>query len=286
VGYVHLFIGGQDITYFRGGMTTIRRWESEAPFGDTVAAFELPQLNPWDAPGSGDLAFLRKDTPVAVCITKDGTTRRLWSGFLDARGNGLGSGEDYSWEAKGTFWQAQSQVREPVALTTPVDIGVQVARTMNAVQGRRWRKMPETPIGITTMTRGSRDETFWDYAQALLSEAFDDDGRQWTLSEVAPGVPRLVQKPAMSTVHATVAYGTPGVDIDLRVDESTRVDRIYMRGIGRNGGGWANMKYPAVELLNPPPYPMDGLGVYITLGTTDADTVSGTGVTDWQRRVD
>jgi hypothetical protein len=293
VGVVHLWVGGQDVTYFRGGMTVIRRWESEAPFGDTVAAFEFPQLNPWDAPGAGDLAFLRKDTPVAIGMVEttvgDGFvrvhTRRLWSGFLDARGNGLGEGEDYSWEAKGTFWQAQGQIREPVALTEPVDIGVQIARTLNAVEGRRWRTMPLTPIGITTLTRGSRDETFWDYVQALLSEAIDDDGRQWTLSEDVPGVPRLVQKPAMSTVHATVAYGTPGVDIDLRVDESTRVDRVFMRGIGPKMGGWANVFYPGIELLAVPPYPMASLGDYMGLGTRDSDTTSGTGVTDWQRRV-
>jgi hypothetical protein len=294
VGYPQLFIGGENVTNLRGVQTVIRRWESEAPFGDTAAAFEFPQFNPWDVPGEGDLAFLARDARVAIGMREEVApgafrVRRLWSGFLDARGNGLGEGEDYAWEAKGTFWQAASQIREPHPLpaSQPVDIGVWIARVLNAVDGRRWATMPLVPIGITTRTRGSRDQYVMDYVQELLSEAITDDFRQWSLVEVAPGIPRLVLKPAPSTVHATVAYGTPGVDVDLRVDESTRVDRIFMRGIGRNGGGWANIHYPWLYRLDDvPDYPLADPGDTFTLGMVDADTVSGSGVTDFQRRVD
>jgi hypothetical protein len=294
VGYPQLFIGGENVTNLRGVQTIIRRWESEAPFGDTAAAFEFPQFNPWDVPGEGDLAFLARDARVAIGMREEVApgafrVRRLWSGFLDARGNGLGEGEDYAWEAKGTFWQAASQIREPHPLpaSEPVDIGVWIARVLNAVEGRRWATMPLVPIGITTMTRGNRDQYVMDYVQELLSEAITDDFRQWSLVEVAPGIPRLVLKPAPSTVHATVAYGTPGVDVDLRVDESTRVDRIFMRGIGRNGGGWAHIHYPWLyKIDDAPDYPLADPGDTFTLGMVDADTVSGSGVTDFQRRVD
>jgi hypothetical protein len=293
VGYPQLFIGGENVTNLRGVQTVIRRWESEAPFGDTAAAFEFPQFNPWDVPGEGDLAFLARDARVAIGMREEVApgafrVRRLWSGFLDARGNGLGEGEDYAWEAKGTFWQAASQIREPHPLpaSEPVDIGVWIARVLNAVEGRRWATMPLVPIGITTMTRGNRDQYVMDYVQELLSEAITDDFRQWSLVEVAPGIPRLVLKPAPSTIHATVAYGTPGVDVDLRVDESTRVDRIFMRGIGRNGGGWAHIHYPWLyKIDDAPDYPLADPGDTFTLGMVDADTVSGSGVTDFQRRV-
>lgn len=293
VGYVHLWIDGQDVTYWRGGMTVIRRWESEAPFGDTAAAFEFPQRNPWDKDGEGDLSFLRPDAPVVIGIVEPTVgdevttwrTRRLWSGFLDASGSGLGEGEDYTYEAKGTLWQAQSRIREPHAIIEPVDIGVWVARVLNASEGRNWKALPLTPIGITTMTRGSRDEYDMEYVQTLLTEAITDDLRQWTLVEVMPGILRLVLKPAPSTVHATVAYGTPGVDIDLRVDQSTRVDRVFMRGWGPKMAGWANITYPHLEPLNAPAYPNSDTTDYLGLGTTDADTDSGTGVTTWQRRV-
>ena len=40
------------------------------------------------------------------------------------------------------------------------------------------------------------------------------------------------------------------------------------------------------DRCNAPPYPNSDPTNYLDLGTTDADTDSGTGVTDWQRRVD
>jgi hypothetical protein len=286
IGYPQLWIGGRNVTYLRGAPTVIRRFESEVPIGDTAAAFEFPQLNPWDADGVGDLDFLTKDAPVAIGIADtEGNVRRVWSGFLDARGNGIGQGEDYAREAKGTLWAALHTVREPFPFTDPIDIGVLIARTLNEVTSKRWADMPETPIGIPTLTRGSRDQKHWEYVQELLSEAWTDDGRQWTLVEAAPGVFALQLKPLPSTVDATVAYGTPGVEIDLRVDESTRVDAVYARAIGPDKGGWANMFYPATELLNPPPYPNSDPDDYLDLGDTDAGTTSGTGVTDWQTRV-
>ena len=287
VGYVHLWINQQDVTYFRDSPTIIRRWESEAPFGDTVAAFEFPQLNPWDKPGEGDLSFLYPDAPVRIGIVDDeGVVRIVWRGFLDARGNGTaGQREDYSWEAKGLLWQAQHRNREPYPYTEPMDLGVLLARVLNAVEGRRWRTLPWTPIGIKTLTRGSRDDTAWEFTQALLSEAITDDGDQWTLAEV-PGVGfRLVLKPPSSEVDATFAYGTPGIDCDLRIDESTRIDRIFARGIGARGGGWANVFFPGLELLNAPPYPNSSPTNYLELGDTDGDTDSGDGVSVFQRRV-
>jgi hypothetical protein len=291
IGRLQMWIGGRNITYLRGVPIVARRWESESPIGDTVASFEFPQLNPWDKPGDGDLDFLYPDAPVAIGLKREVSpgvyrVQRLWNGYLDARGNGLvGEGEDYAHEAKGTLTAALHAVHEPRPFTEPTDIWVLIARALNAVPGRRWAYIPQTPIGIKTLTRGSRDDFVWDYVQQLLSEAITDDGRQWTINEVAPGVIRPVLKPAPSTVHATVSYGTPGVDIDFRIDESTRVDGFFVSGIAPNGGGWANVFYPGVELLNPPPYPNSDTTDYLNLGTTDADTDSGTGVTDWQRRV-
>ena len=88
IGHVHLWINGVDVTYLRGVPTIIRKWASESPFGDTVAAFEFPQLNPWDKPGEDDLTFLFPDAPVKIGIVdSEGGVRYVWQGFLDARGH-------------------------------------------------------------------------------------------------------------------------------------------------------------------------------------------------------
>jgi hypothetical protein len=290
IGHLQLFISGRNVTYWRDAPVTIRRYESETPIGDTAAAFELPQKNPWDKDGEADLDFLRPDAPVVIALNRQTgedtyVMQRLWSGFLDARGNGLvGENEDYAYEAKGTLTAALHAIHEPTPFTTPTDIWVLAARALNKVVGKRWADIPETPIGIPTLTRGSRDDKVWDYVQALLGEAITDDGRQWTISEVAPGIIRPVLKPAASQIHATVAYGTPGVDIDLRVDESTRVDGYYVSGIAPDGGGWANIFFPGLELVNPPPYPNDDAS-NMHVGDDDSDTDSGSGVSDFQRRV-
>ena len=284
VGIPHLFIGGRDVTFWRGRLTEITSWESEAPFGDTVAAFAFPQMNPWDKPGEGDLDFLVADADVVIGIDDGENFHREWSGFLDANGLAMAETEEHPWEAKGTLWQAMHDVHEPRPFTEPIDIWVLAARTLNSVKGRTWAYIPETPIGITTLNRGSRDQFKFEYVQDLMSEAIEDDGRLWSIHEPMPGVFRPILKPAATEVHATVAYGTPGVDINLRIDESTRVDGFFARAIGLDEGGWANMHYPGAKLMQPLPYPnLDFRN--INIGTTDADTDSGSGVSDWQRRM-
>ena len=99
-----------------------------------------------------------------------------------------------------------------------MDIGVLGARVLNAIEGRRWRTIPLTPIGIPTLTRGSRDDTAMEFMQRLMAEAITADGDQWTLGVVPDVGFRLVLKPPSSEVHATFAYGTPGIDFDLRMD--------------------------------------------------------------------
>ena len=167
-----------------------------------------------------------------------------------------------------------------------MDIGILSARVLNAVEGRRWRTIPWEPIGITTLTRGSSGDKAMEFEQRILSEAIGDDGRQWTL-DVVPNVGiRHVQKPEPSEVHATFAYGTPGIECDLRVDQSTRIDRVFARGIGPGAAGWRNVFFPRIDTLQGLDYPNADPGDTLGLGTTDAATTTGTGVTDFQRRVD
>ena len=290
VGYPHLWIGGKDVTKFRDAPTLIGRWESETPAGDTVAAWDMPQLNVWDVDGEDDLAFLYPDAPVTVGIVTEVSpgvkkVNRVWRGFYDAVRSGInGESRDFAYQAKGTLWQAQHQYLEPRQFTQPMDIWVLIARALNSVIARRWSLIPERPIGITTLTRGHRDQTVLERVQELLAEAVTDDGRQWTIHEPAPGVIRPLLKPALTSADVTVAVGTPGVHVALDRDQSTRVDAVLMRGIGRNNGGWANIFYPGVKLLRPPAYPNRDFRS-INLGDTDADTDSGNGVRLWQRRM-
>lgn len=294
VGYAHIWVDGVDITYFRGAPTLVRNWTKEAPWGDKTAMFEMPQLDPWDARGADDLTFLRDDAPVVIGIVDDvtGEVDRKWSGFLHstartfaAGSQGSGGSETYVFEAHGPMWAAMFQAIEPVPYQEPVDVGTLVPRLLNGLISAPFKPVPTTTTGIMTRYRGARDEKVWQAVQNVLAEAWTDDGRQWTLTQVADDEFRLTLKADLETVHATVAWGNPGVDFDVVVDQDSRVDGVFCRGVSPGGGGWANVFYPGLRLLVPPPYPNSDPDQYINLGSTDAGTDSGTGVTDAQEKL-
>lgn len=277
---VHLWIGGVDVTYFRGVPTEIKRWDSEAPFGDKTAAWEMPQLEPWERPGVGDLAFMRKDAKVVIgYVSPLGVVTEEWVGFYHSRSRNVGDSRSSLFEAKGEMWAAMHMVHEPLPYMPPTDIGIVIPRLLNRLPGRRFPLVREVITGIKTRTRGARDQWVWQVVQDIFAEAWTDDGRQWTLHRG-----QLALKKPMTVVDAEVAWGTPLVDIDLVVDEDSRVDGIFARGKTKGGGEWANVYYPGAHILTPPPFPNTDAS-NINIGTTDAMTDSGTGVSDWQRKV-
>jgi hypothetical protein len=287
VGFAHVWVDDVDISYFRGKPILVRNWTKEAPWGDKSALWEMPQLDPWDVPGEGDLSFIRKGARVVIGIVDDetGDVDRKWSGFYHSRTKTFGESEGYVFEAHGTMWAAMFQALEPVPYQPPVDIGVLIPRLLNRLVGRPFNDIPQTITGLMTRYRGTRDEPVWRAVQNILAkDGWTTDGRQWTLRQVADDDFRLVLKTPMSTIAGTVAWGNPGVDFDLTVDEDSRVDGVFCRWVNRKGGESANVKYPGLELLNGLPYPNADAGDFLNLGTVDADTTSGTGVTDWQSK--
>lgn len=287
VGTVHLWIAGRDVTYFRGVPTKILRWDSEAPFGDKTAAWEFPQMEPWEKPGVGAWSWLRRDAEVVIgYVSPEGVVTREWEGFWDSRDRDRSEGVEGGtnlFEAQGEMWAALHHNHEPLPYMPPTDIGIVIPRLLNALPGRRFPKIPTVITGIKTRTRGNRDQKTWQVVQDIFAEAWTDDGRQWTLRK-AGGKPRLALKKAMGDVAATVAWGTPLVELDLTVDQSSAVDVVWARGKTKGGGEWANVHYPGLVLVTPPPFPNDPVR-FINLGAADEDTDTGTGVSDWQRKV-
>ena len=289
VGFAHVWVDGQDVTYFRGSPVIVRNWQKEVPFGDKAAMFEMPQLDPWDVPGEGDLSFLRPKAPVVVGIVDlDGNVHVKFSGFLHARTRGFDTGgEDYVFEAHGDMWAGLYQYAPVVPYQPPVDIGVLIPRLLNGIINRPFDPIPETVTGRTTTYRPARREYVWQSVQNILAkDGWTDDGRQWTIVRRGATSFGLALKAPMSTVHGTFAAGNPGIDLgNLGVDEDSAVDHVFCSWTTANGGGSTNTKYPGYELTNGKPYPNSSELDIIVLGTTDADTDSGSGVTDWQRKV-
>lgn len=281
LGTVHLWIGGVDVTYHKGVPTKILRWESEAPFGDKTAAWEMPQLEPWERPGYGDLAFMRKDAEVVIgYVSALGVVTREWEGFYHSRDRNVSETRSTVMEAKGEMWAALHMPHEPLPYMPPTDIGIVIPRLLNRLPGRRFPRIRETITGRKTRIRGNRDQWVWQVVQDIFAtDGWTDDGRQWTLV-----TGQLALKKPMDHIDATVAWGTPLVDIDITIDEDSRVDGIFARGKTKGGGEWANVFYPGAKILVPPAFPNDPV-VNINIGMTDDDTDTGAGVSDWQRKV-
>lgn len=286
VGRDHVFVDGVDVTFLRNCPTLIGETVESSPLGDDRASLEFPQVKPWDIPGEGDLWMLREDAPVEIFrVTPGGDRVHRFDGFLSSFSDYSGDGrETYTVECEGTLAQAMHEPWEPPLFLDETDIGILIPRALNAVTGRRWAKIPETVTGFTSRDRGSQDQSVWQQVQNWLAPAWTTDGRQLALVRVAAGVYRLQLKEPTTVVHWTVTKGAPGVAVDLVHDSSTRRDSVYGRGVAPDGGVWANWFFPFLDQFVPPPYPMAGFA-NMAVGTTDADTTTGRGVSDWQRRM-
>lgn len=286
----HVFIDGVDCTYLRDVPASFETYAASSPFNATDATVGLPQLRPWDIPGTGDLAMLDMSRDPAVEIVhvySDGEVRHVWegNGATDEDASGQGR-EDYTFRAEGLFMQAANEIHGPPLFMEPTDRGHAIADVLNSVTARRWSTIPRLTTGLTTQDRGQTGESKWSYVQRLLSGTLDDDGRQLTLRRVAAYTYRLAWKtlPTDANVNFTVTKGAPGVECDFTVDQSQRRDCIYGRGVDPDGGMWGNWFFPFLDLFVPPRYPMDNTSINLD-GRSDATTDTGNGITTWQRRM-
>jgi peptidoglycan hydrolase-like protein with peptidoglycan-binding domain len=286
VGVPHVFIGGTDVTYFRGVPIVIGVDRQEGPFGDVTFSIDMPQITPQDTPGTGDLSWLVPDAPVELVMVNGATTTQLWAGFLvsDDGGNDAASSRT-AWTASGTMWQASTFGHRTPTLLDPTDIGTMIPAGLNGVVAHRYPALAAVSTGINTLARGSSNDSELAHAQSLLATAWTTL-TQWTVAKVA-GTARTYEMRLKnrSTVHHTVTVGARGVDVNLSRDMTSTANALFGRGINTSGFAWAGWVYPGFTADTAPAYPFTDPSNVISIGTTDADTDSGTGVTDWQRRI-
>lgn len=290
VGVLHVVVSGADVTYFRGTPTVVDSWAAAEPFGDASAQVTFPQLTVYDVTGTGDLAWLHPGAPIEIfLLAVDGHTRhRRFAGhFISDEGGSSDDAVNNVWQAEGALFQGD-HVGYPVpTILDPTDIGTLISRALAGVVSRRYSSITAVATGIKSRQRGTLGDSAIDYVQGLLGTAWTTDGAsQWTVAKVA-GTFRayLIRLKNRTTVHWTVTAGAPGVQTALSRDLLSVVNAIYGRGIGPDGYAWAGWCYPNFMADTAPAYPYASGGTVMTIGDTDAGTISGTGVSDWQRRI-
>jgi hypothetical protein len=288
-GHWRIYVAGVDRTLFRGSPTQIGSYTLAEPFGAGPATLILPRVTPWDAPGSGALAWLKPGEPVVLArVRPTGAVEGRWWGVIGSEDPELDESQwTYQVALVGEAWVGDLQTCKPPTYLPPTDIGTVIPDTLNAVVSRRIGKVPRVTTGILTNQRGASDQGVLEYAQSLLATATTDDGsNQWTLARPALNSPGLVMRlKDKTTVAWSVRAGQPGVSVRISRDATQAPNRIYGRGVATTGYAWANWKYPNAGTDQAPAYPFSGAGHVITVGTTDADTSTGDGVSTWQQRV-
>lgn len=278
VGVFQVVVEGVDITYWQGAPIPVPSWTRTEPFGSAAATIAVPQITPfhqlpaWCVPGASvDIRLVRPD----------GAIRSRFAGVVDTFGHRADQGE-FTVECTGVVYVDDWQLRQPAFLTQPADIGQVIADSLNGTVSRRHDEMPVVGTGCLTSVLGGWEPKVTGWVQGLLATAVTG-GKQWTV-RCDVRSPVLVQKDT-ETVSWTASNGQRGVDVSLTQDWGSASNVIYGEGVGPDGGRYRNAMYPNWRPDDTPPYPNANPSKTIRVGTTDAATDTGSGVSDWQRRV-
>jgi hypothetical protein len=288
-GRPQVIVAGRDMTYVRGVATQLGEAVYSEPFGDEQITVTFPAVTGFDD-GTGLEAIFDGRAGKAPYLS---VWRILPDGsrYSDPIFEGLVT--DFSQTSRGLVLEVSSPTApaelaqcQPSTSDLAVDVGIEVPRKLNAVVGRRHHWIRTVATGITTRDRGTLADRVLDHCQDLLATATDKTTlRQWTVNKVPGGGRRyVVTKKNRTTVNWTVRYGQRGVEANLSRDLRDLPNVIYGYGIDYTGCAWSNAKFPHLHPDDSTPFPFTNPADVITVGDTDADTDSGTGVSDWQRR--
>lgn len=279
-GYHRIFAtppGGsrREITIFRGAPIIPKSSSSGDPFSDQTAALELPQVTPWDKPGSGDLDWLVDDADIDIVWQNTGQYEYdwRWEGSIVSMDFGVeGTTVSFSISLKGALFLLDNYQAKPSFPKQPIPYELLIQRAFD--QSRHpcrlsplkvsfpegWSiRVPEDgnpdylnflrPWGVTTGEQWtgfvSRSTGTWEpmltgHVQSLLSVMYAEGGDQWSIRNLGRRRPELYlrQKPDEddpSIIEVTV--GEPGMSITGSKDFTQRANVIY--GSGSDDAGIA-----------------------------------------------
>jgi hypothetical protein len=291
-GTFRVIIDGTDVTRFRGVPCLIERYSLMEPFGCGPATVTFPQVGPWEA-RSGSLSWLAIGHDVDIVrLHANGTTKTvLWSGLIPSEGVKAGpGGRSVTLTLIGDVWAADLQIHKAPAYLPITDLGTLISRAFNReVVSRRIGKIAKVHTGIDCAKRGTSDQSVLQYVQELLGVygTTEDASDCWTVGRI-PGTPRsyrTVKKGLSAAATCTIRAGAYW-DVDLTLDATETPNVIYGSGVNRDGYAWGGWVYPKGNSSTYKAYPLPTSPLeVIDIGTTDGDTLTGTGVSDLQERL-
>ena len=295
-GWLRVVINRKDRTWYRGVPLTVVDLETQEPYGSSIATLELPQLTAF----TKTPRWLRvgADVEIELINVNGQRTRTLFEGFIDTIEQRGGENEELvtSVACVGALRQADLILAQPELIWDQEDLGRLIPRLLNTIPGRRYKRVKRVETGIHTRGR-SNYETRLERVTDLLSTAYTQAGDKYTVA-CDPGRRPKLQKVDRTTIHHTIYYGAPGVNVNVTKDSDAGVTTLYGRGVDKKMRSWGNLRTPGfapnlkkltdagnTNVLGLEPYPYHLASRSLTPGTTDAGTDTGNGVTVLQRRL-
>lgn len=266
-GRLQVVTGGTDVTFFRGIPAQVLQWGSAEPFGDTALVIRFPQITAFEHIGSSPLSWLQQGQNIELKrISALGTIVVLWTGMImSTEGH---CDEQTSWldlHCKGSILALDNGLKQPGFDYRERDCGYVIADAFNKVVARSHGKCQPVLTGITTRQRGGWTPSATGFVQDLLGMMTVADGsNQWTVAQ-NHRTP-VIQLKDLTTVHATLTTGTPGLTIDLSSDLSGAPNVIYGEWITPEGMHGRNTKFPNFFPDGTPTFPL-GVGATFTAGS-------------------
>lgn len=281
-GVDRVLVGGRDITWFRA--TNVNDDPTRVPSYSLIEPFAygssgqlvIPRTNSlFEAYGYGDLAFIKHGAEVLYQRVKaDGGIVTDYRGIVVAVRT-TSSGE-FALDVNGELVGRANLIdKPPILIRQLYDLGSMVSY---AVRGIGINLSPRFPVtGLVYPNEGGTTLLSWLQKLCALSRTSTSDQRA-IMPTTWGGTTWGFEPKDTTTVDLTLFADGQRIAVDLVDDAAEQPNTIFGSGVSANGERWRNSKYPGFFQGPPPAYPIAD-GAPFGIGTTDADTINGDGIT-------
>lgn len=279
-GTNRVVVGGQDITWFRAtkpgdGPTRVPNYTLMEPFAyGASGSIAIPRTNAmFEQYGVGELAWLKQGATVLYQrVTDDGTVTDYRGIVVAIRPSSREFVVDVAGEMTG---RTTAHYKPQVLARDLMDLGSMVSKGIRGFGFQISPRYPET--GIVYPNQGDMSWISW--LQQLCTWSQTAEVNQRSIMPVVWGEPLWQFEPKnTTTVDLTLYADGTRIALNLVDDAMEQPNTVYGSGVSPTGERWRNAKYPNMIQGPAPQYPIAG-GAAFGVGTTDADTISGDGIT-------
>lgn len=278
-----ILVNGVDITWFRAtGMgpfqpTLVPGFTLIEPFAyGSSQDLVIPRTNSLlERYGTGELAWLHKGARVQYQRQTDDGLVTDYRGFITAVKS---SGREWVAEVAGEVSGRASLIdKQPPLVRKVFDLGSLMNFACETL-GLHLTPHGGPDTGLTAPNQGGTTWLSWMTTIGALSRTHDSNQRV-LMPTTWGGTTWAFEPMDTDTVDFTVYADGQRITLDLVDDLAEQPTTVFGNGVTTDGERWRGSKYPGFFQGTPAPYPFSDDTTTFGIGTTDADTDTGDGIT-------